>query len=973
MIAGAVGMGALAFMDPALIANPWYFDAMMSLGLGGISMEAGAIAGALTSNRGMTITTRQAAAFRQVVRGPRRVGGVMVYKSTTGRHHDQVNYVIVIAGHRLSQISGLYLDGRLVYWNTGSTGGSYRNGAWFGGDASGGSHTGPDGVQYNFGGKVYCRAYYGDQLPTDIVDDLNANDPNWGRVNGIFPYGGGCAWVYLKREHDEVLFPNGDPEIKFMVSGKDDIYDPRTGTHGYTDNWALHVADHIRDPLAGFNDRYINEDQLIAAANICDEAVAVASQNTTEKRWVLSASYDTSMSAGSILQKMQDVAAGRVRHIGGEWHIFPGAWRGPSFAFGKESLCGAVQSAPVLGIDELCNRITGTYTAPNYPYNVAGNQYDRNGFYEGQTQNNWPFAWQPTDFPMYARDQLHGYASAQDLNQDSGVQDAWAVGQTWHEDDAVTHNGAIWKSTIDGNTSEPLAGSSSWVNGAQYLSMDLNLDWVISVTQAQRLAKIKLMRSRFQGRYKLPMFLASYSMQPLDVMNMTLPEFGWADKVLEIDMPVLQAVRNDENGPPALQVMVPVAETDPTVYAWSVNEELTVGSAPATPSNRIGAVQPPTNVGLLSSAATAVTQPDGSLTPRIQVNWDTPLDAYVTRILFRYRVTGTTAWVDAGSVDVSNNTGFIAGVVAGQTYDVAIASQRSSGAISVWVEIDGFASGYVLSAQSGDAGIGSGSMVGIGGTAAAVEFQAFSATIGTRNLTYFPGGPQVVTGLQPKTKYYGYVIDPNLTGGDLTGLVTTNPEDFRGKPGYFLIDSVVTPALSSPGGGGGGSGSGPYYPSNSQDTDDRTTQSPTQAFDGDTSTCATVSASYFQGGVYNNEQPDPVISNGGVLFDHFPSILSSSQLALTIDAEVTQFAVGGTASGGFVSIEVRIGGGSVSLLSAGGNTARATYTAPIPANTALSDVTVSISVGAPAVSSNFPSGKNQSAILSAKIYEIFIS
>ena len=68
------------------------------------------------------------------------------------------------------------------------------------------------------------------------------------------------------------------------------------------------------------------------------------------------------MSAGSILQKMMDVAAGRVRHIGGEWNIFPGCWQGPAFSFGRESLCGPVQSVPVLGIDELNNRITGTYT-----------------------------------------------------------------------------------------------------------------------------------------------------------------------------------------------------------------------------------------------------------------------------------------------------------------------------------------------------------------------------------------------------------------------------------------------------------------------------------------------------------------------------------------------------------------------------------------------------------------------------------
>ena len=83
-----------------------------SLAIGGISMEAGAIASALTSNRGMTITTRQAAANRQVIYGQQRVGGVMIYESTTGSSHDQYNMVIVIAGHEIESIQNLYLDGR---------------------------------------------------------------------------------------------------------------------------------------------------------------------------------------------------------------------------------------------------------------------------------------------------------------------------------------------------------------------------------------------------------------------------------------------------------------------------------------------------------------------------------------------------------------------------------------------------------------------------------------------------------------------------------------------------------------------------------------------------------------------------------------------------------------------------------------------------------------------------------------------
>src|ERR1035438_5231124 len=146
LIGAAVGMevGA-ALYNPWLLASPMYQHAALALALGGVAMEAGAIASALTSNRGMNITTRQLAAYRQVIYGQQRVGGVTIYESTTGSHHDQYNYIIVIAGHEVYNIENLYLDGRQVFWQGSGTGWCVRNGVGFGGIADGSNHTGPDG------------------------------------------------------------------------------------------------------------------------------------------------------------------------------------------------------------------------------------------------------------------------------------------------------------------------------------------------------------------------------------------------------------------------------------------------------------------------------------------------------------------------------------------------------------------------------------------------------------------------------------------------------------------------------------------------------------------------------------------------------------------------------------------------------------------------------------------------------------
>ena len=150
MLAGAVGMGVAAFFDPALIASPFFDKMMASLVIGGISMEAGALASSLMTHRGVGITTRQTAAYRQIIYGEQRVPGVIIYESTTGSHHDQYNYIIVLAGHEVDSIVNLYLDGRQVFWQGSGPGWGVRNGVGFGGAAGGGTKIGPGGAHYNF-------------------------------------------------------------------------------------------------------------------------------------------------------------------------------------------------------------------------------------------------------------------------------------------------------------------------------------------------------------------------------------------------------------------------------------------------------------------------------------------------------------------------------------------------------------------------------------------------------------------------------------------------------------------------------------------------------------------------------------------------------------------------------------------------------------------------------------------------------
>jgi hypothetical protein len=155
----------------------------------------------------------------------------------------------------------------------------------------------------------------------------------------------GRAYVALKLNYDANVY-TGLPEFSFVIRGKNDIYDPRTGTKGYTNNAALCIADYLAHPLWGYNDYYesgpqpqpgepkrfmIPDAQLIAAANICDEQVQLAS-GAAENRYSCDGAWDVSVLRAEVLQNLLTSCGGRLVEIGGQHLLMPAAWVSPSGA-----------------------------------------------------------------------------------------------------------------------------------------------------------------------------------------------------------------------------------------------------------------------------------------------------------------------------------------------------------------------------------------------------------------------------------------------------------------------------------------------------------------------------------------------------------------------------------------------------------------------------------------------------------------
>ncbi len=631
-IAGAVALGAVAFAlastGVGFAALPFLLHASVALGVAGVGEGIGAIADALGGNKGQAVTTRQPAAFRQIVYGTQRVGGIQVFQSTTGSSHDQYNLVIAIAGHECWALENLWLDGRQVYWQGSGAGWSVRNGYGFGGVADGNDHIGPDGSIYNFGGTghsgIYCEARFGDQLPGDVIGGLTANDPSWAATAAGSPYLGGCTYVYLKIEYNPQVFPNF-PEIRFTVKGKP-VFDPRTGQTAYSANPALIINDILQDPRYGLNDTSVNQAQLIAAANICDEQVPTATQGN-ETRYAAHGHYDTSVGAGDAIGMALAAMGGRMARISGEWHLFPAAWIPPQLSFGPDQMVGPAAWKPKRAYRELVNQVRGTYTAPIYPYNVAGDYYDNNGWAAGHIQNNFNGAFQLDNYPDYAEDAGHGYAADQYLAQDGG----------------------------------------------QRLTKELALSWVLSITQAQRLAKIALLRNRYQGAGNFTFNVSALQLQPCDTFFCNFPRRGWAGKVLEVNK-FTTSLGSGESGAPQLSCSLGVNETGPDIYAWKcTTEEQTVYGVPALPTP--GPLTPVAPTDLTVSVSGNV----------LQLNWTAPAAAQAIAVNVQYQAATDSGFSDYGNVSADTTSVSIQVAVAPH-YNVQIRTQYVNGAYSAWVE-----------------------------------------------------------------------------------------------------------------------------------------------------------------------------------------------------------------------------------------------------------------------------------------------
>ena len=402
----------------------------------------------------------------------------------------------------------------------------------------------------DYGRNVYFEALLGNQALGETFIGMTAGTPwqgtgklctpaspqNAGGTPAPNPWTRYCSLqgktaVFLRLKYDQKYFPAGLPQISFHLRGKNDIYDPRTDSYGYTENAVLCIADLLSNTTWGFKAAYGTEiptAQLAADAEICDQPVALANGGT-EPRYACNGQFELSTKRGEILQNMLTACAGRLLYLGGVFRIQPAYWPSAGSPPVQVTLT-EIASAPYrwrnsVPIRDLFNGVKGTYISP---------------------ANKW----QSTDYPYYAQDTEHGYNGPSE------------------------HGGDILLAADN--------GERRW--------MELHLPFVISSSAAQRIAKIELLRRRGRGGAMIsgqatagygasgtfPLTLAGYRFTPLDVFEATVPFLGFARKLLEVASVRFEAedISEGERQVVRLGTEVDLQETDSSIYDWSSTEEL---------------------------------------------------------------------------------------------------------------------------------------------------------------------------------------------------------------------------------------------------------------------------------------------------------------------------------------------------------------------------------------------------------------
>jgi hypothetical protein len=331
-ILGAVGITAGAFVTYAVgyIA----ITAVTSWAIKALSPKMPSVDS--MSSQGILTNAREPAAPHDYIYGTVRKGGTVTYIESTGSSNKFLHIILTLAGHEVNAIGDIYIDDQIA---TLDGSGFVTSQSW--------------------ASKIRIVKYTGAQTTAPALLLAESN-----QITSTF-VGNGIAYLYIRLEYDQDVFPNGIPLFTAIVQGKK-VYDPRTSTTAFSANAALCVRDYITDSR-GLGDSALNDTTFSASANVCDENVTLAIGGT-EKRYTMNGVINADQTPSDILQNMMTSCAGTTFWGQGEWQLKVGYYTPSVKTFTLDDLRGPIQLQTRQSMGSIFNSVVGTFNDANQGY-----------------------------------------------------------------------------------------------------------------------------------------------------------------------------------------------------------------------------------------------------------------------------------------------------------------------------------------------------------------------------------------------------------------------------------------------------------------------------------------------------------------------------------------------------------------------------------------------------------------------------
>jgi hypothetical protein len=195
--------------------------------------------------------------------------------------------------------------------------------------------------------------------PGQVNAFLKANSPDW-RDTQI---GRGLSFVRVSFRYSAEKYPSGIPDVRFVLRGRRDIYDPRTRTTGYSENTALHILWFLRN-RCGVPDDEIVFPSFASSASVCDEMLANA-DGSSSARYRSGCVIGADESRTQVMQKLESACGGKLIRVGGRWMLQVGAYYGPyDFEITEDMVIGTVTGSTEPSNDSAINTVRGTFVDP---------------------------------------------------------------------------------------------------------------------------------------------------------------------------------------------------------------------------------------------------------------------------------------------------------------------------------------------------------------------------------------------------------------------------------------------------------------------------------------------------------------------------------------------------------------------------------------------------------------------------------